>query len=251
MKPVSEEVVQWLFKPYMGLSKNYNPEVPDNREDEHDLIKSSLQKHLPAHFLEHSAAGQDLLKASLGYYISKPNYDFTKRWNEILPPFQLPQPPKTLLIWAWQALFPEETWEKYNACTCIETPSLDHSALSYSGASPAPVEESWHLVHELTGPFAGGADDGNDPHLGMKPEEELVKRAIRQRVKPYFDAQRERDRTEVRAAFKAALEDSASDWERLWYSELPPFECPKNPRDLFVWMWEELFPEEPVPKLKR
>jgi len=38
--------------------------------------------------------------------------------------------------------------------------------------------------------------------------------------------------------------DDSVDWQREFDGSLMPFDSPKNPKLFFVWLWEELFPDE-------
>jgi hypothetical protein len=109
------------------------------------------------------------------------------------------------------------------------------------------IMENWIFLVSLLTPFTSGADDENDPHLNMEPTEESVKRAMNVRLKPYFDSLPQAKREKLKAALDEALRDDSTNWEGVWECNMPPFDCPAQPRYLFVWIWQVLFPDEAVP----
>jgi hypothetical protein len=55
------------------------------------------------------------------------------------------------------------------------------------------------------------------------------------------------DRRRILNALREALLTNSMDFGRLHDANLPPFDHPENPRDLFQWMWDILAAEYGLP----
>jgi hypothetical protein len=111
----------------------------------------------------------------------------------------------------------------------------------------ATKEVNQYMVMALLNPLAGGADDDVEieRYSSITPDdEELYKSVIRQRLKPYFEQLSDRDRAECKTSLRYYLSKPGSPFHRFMEAELLPFPPPRDPRQFFVWMWEEFFGSE-------
>lgn len=96
-------------------------------------------------------------------------------------------------------------------------------------------------------PLIGLADDDETvlqyQHLDSNNEDE-IKQVIRHTLKPYFAQLDAVSRERVKDALRYCLFDQNTEFERVFYSNLMPFDAPPEPRQFFVWLWEELFSPE-------
>ena len=68
---------------------------------------------------------------------------------------------------------------------------------------------------------------------------------IRDVIRPYLDRVDEESIAKVKLAMRYALSRRKDTrFDRVFYSLLLPFAPTANPRDFFVWIWEECFPGE-------
>jgi hypothetical protein len=105
------------------------------------------------------------------------------------------------------------------------------------------------FVHALLSPLAGYADidvDGVDEYRNVDPNNEMaIKKIIRDVFLPFYKNRNTLEFCEqMKNSLKFYLSTNLFDWERKFNSCLLPFDHPDNPRDFFVWIWEEWHPDE-------
>jgi hypothetical protein len=99
----------------------------------------------------------------------------------------------------------------------------------------------------LLGPLAGGADDDDDSerYASLDPNDEAAVRAvIRDRIKPEITLSLDGDGMAVcKESLAYFLAKDGFNFGELYDGLLMPFDHPRDPRCLFLWLWEELFGE--------
>jgi hypothetical protein len=104
-----------------------------------------------------------------------------------------------------------------------------------------------YFLHKLIAPLAGLADEDmslekygslNPNDLGQLGE------VIRRELRPHFLALNAEGKDRAKLALAYYLSREGSDFGRVLDSSLLPFDSPDDPRNFFVLLWAELFPEE-------
>jgi len=101
----------------------------------------------------------------------------------------------------------------------------------------------WY-VHALLSPLVGLADDDESVvrYSTLNPNEASeVKQVIRSILKPYFERYDQKSMDKARDSLSYYLSKDNTDFDRIFYSNLLPFNAPDDPRTFFVWLWDELF----------
>ena len=101
-----------------------------------------------------------------------------------------------------------------------------------------------YYLHVALEPFCGMADDDEEVERYREfdsNDESAFRCLIRSEIKPHLDSIEEPGKSYVRTAFQYYLSKEGPNFERVFESVLPPFDPPKNPRNLFVWIWQECF----------
>jgi len=92
-------------------------------------------------------------------------------------------------------------------------------------------------------PWAGMADDDDIVasyiELGVLSEEKY-RQIIRRDLIPYYGTLPENVKLDLLKRLKSSIEENNCNFERAFYSHLPPFDAPEDPKLFFVWMLEEL-----------
>ncbi|ELK38905.1 hypothetical protein BAG01nite_49530 [Brevibacillus agri] len=101
-----------------------------------------------------------------------------------------------------------------------------------------------HFLDVFLRPLTGLADD--DEAVAHYKEIELqteqqYKAVIRETLVEHFNNLEEVEKRKSKIALSYYLTKPEIDFERVFYSLLPPFDAPPNARDFFLWLWEELF----------
>ena len=105
-----------------------------------------------------------------------------------------------------------------------------------------------YFLHSLLDPLTGLADDDEamEEFSEFNSNDTSASRElIRKMIVPHCESMGAAIRERVQLAYRYYLSVDSSDFERVFESVLPPFDPPENPRDFFVWIWEECFPQEP------
>jgi hypothetical protein len=105
------------------------------------------------------------------------------------------------------------------------------------------VNSEW--LDALLDPLAGGADDDAEVlHFqSFDPNDEAAVRAvIRERLVPYFRRMNAESVERIELTYRYYLQKPNYPWEHILPGLLIPFEAPRNPRDFFVWLLDECFP---------
>jgi hypothetical protein len=76
--------------------------------------------------------------------------------------------------------------------------------------------------------------------------ETQVKEVIRELIVPRFLDLSEYARDKARVAGRYYIATRWPGFERFYESMLPPFDAPRDARELFIWIWEEVFPGEAI-----
>lgn len=103
------------------------------------------------------------------------------------------------------------------------------------------------LLDIFVEPLIGLADDDEEVYKYMliKPQTpEEYKKIIRENLKESFQKNEDKKKKSAEIALRYYLSDSTIDFERVFYSNLIPFEAPIPARNFFLWIWQELFEDE-------
>jgi hypothetical protein len=101
-----------------------------------------------------------------------------------------------------------------------------------------------YFLHTLLEPLTGLADDDMavQAYAKLDPNDELQMRAIiRETIVPHALSISRNAMKRVKLAYKFYLSKPDANFERVFYSTLPPFDAPNDPRQFFVWIWDECF----------
>jgi len=104
-----------------------------------------------------------------------------------------------------------------------------------------------YFLRKLLDPIAGLADDDESViyYQNMNKNNEVqYRKIIKDILKPYFEGINEIVQQKSKLALSYYLSKDKFDFESVFESCLPPFDPPEDPRDFFVWIWEELFGDE-------
>lgn len=104
-----------------------------------------------------------------------------------------------------------------------------------------------YFLHSLLEPLTGLADDDEAvvEYAKVNPNsEQEVREIIRRLIVPHCASMSEKAVERTKLAYRYYLSKPGSNFERVYYSNLPPFNAPDDPRLIFVWIWEECFPGE-------
>ena len=102
-----------------------------------------------------------------------------------------------------------------------------------------------YFLHTLVEPFTGLADDDDAvrAYVDLDPNDEpMVRAIIRKTIVPHAASLSVDAVERVKLSYRYYLSKPDSDFDRVFYSNLPPFNAPDDPRKLFLWIWEECFP---------
>lgn len=103
------------------------------------------------------------------------------------------------------------------------------------------------LICAVLAPLGGDIDEYYEKFRNINPNDENeVKPIIKEYLLPYFN---QYFSPEGRQKIKEALgyflsTDDSVDWQGEYNGHLMPFDSHKNAKLFFVWIWEELFPDE-------
>ena len=109
------------------------------------------------------------------------------------------------------------------------------------------IEVNPYYLHAMLGPFAGLADDDEAviKYGAINPNDEYeIKNLIRTSLKPNFKCFNEQSQQLSKQTLQYYLSKPTYNFERVFDSLLPPFDHPDEARNFFLWVWDELFPEE-------
>ncbi len=98
-----------------------------------------------------------------------------------------------------------------------------------------------YYLERLLEPWIGLADDDDAiiEYKSVDPNNEHeMKSIILADLGPHLAAKSAEDRLRIMSALREALLTNGIDFGRLHEANLPPFKHPKNPRDLFQWIWD-------------
>ena len=104
-----------------------------------------------------------------------------------------------------------------------------------------------YFLHTLLEPLTGLADDDDAVlrYRGLDPNsDQQVRAIIRETIVPHAKSLSAKATDKVRLAYKYYLSKVDSKFDRVFYSNLLPFDAPDDPRRFFLWVWEECFPIE-------
>lgn len=115
-----------------------------------------------------------------------------------------------------------------------------------SAASRLLVNPEWLDVplHPLAG--LGDSDESAQlPYICLDPNnEQQMRDVIREQFVPFVRRIDAESVAKMKRAFKYYLSSTGVAWGSVFDAVYMPFEHPGNPRDFFVWVWEECFPGE-------
>lgn len=93
-------------------------------------------------------------------------------------------------------------------------------------------------------PFCGMADVDEEVERFRdfnSNDEEAVRRLIQEQMKPYVAELHLETRDRISDAYRYYLSRKETNFDRVFGSVLAPFDPPDNPRDMFLWIWQECF----------
>lgn len=96
-------------------------------------------------------------------------------------------------------------------------------------------------------PITGQADVDEivDYYMANPPKtEEDYRKIIREQLVSEFNEEYEITKEKAKLVLSYYLTFGGIDFERAFYSYLPPFELEVDARDFYVWIWEEIYGEE-------
>lgn len=100
-----------------------------------------------------------------------------------------------------------------------------------------------YFIDSILTPFFWLYEAGSHDNLDMNVEGN-ARQVIREYLKPEFESFDPVSRTTAKESLRYALNKSGIPWDDLFHSAQPPFGPPDDPRQFFIWLWEELFPGE-------
>jgi hypothetical protein len=109
-----------------------------------------------------------------------------------------------------------------------------------------------YFLHTLLEPITGLADDDDAviQYRSLDPNDEgSVRQVIRELIVPHARSMPDKLCERVKLAYRYYLSKELSAendvrFDRVFDSILPPFDAPDDPRQFFIWIWEECFPGE-------
>ncbi|MEO3943963.1 hypothetical protein [Gorillibacterium sp. CAU 1737] len=104
-----------------------------------------------------------------------------------------------------------------------------------------------YFISDLLSPITGLADDDEAVEKYRDIDTSVdnhYREIIRLEIKTYYDCLSNENKEKVKGALNYYLSTSEIDFERVFESCLPPFDPPKDARNFFIWVWEELFEGE-------
>ena len=104
-----------------------------------------------------------------------------------------------------------------------------------------------YFLHTLLEPITGLADDDSSvqAYAELNPNDESQMRAlIREVIVPHAFSLSGSMTERVKLAYRFYLSKPDANFERVFYSNLPPFDAPNDPRQFFLWIWDECFSGE-------
>lgn len=103
---------------------------------------------------------------------------------------------------------------------------------------------NWHMLNDLMNPLGGTGDIDEKiyQYRNFDNNNEIgVKKIIMQEIKPYYEKAPDAYKTSLKRSLSYFLTTDRIDFGRLYDSCLIAFNHPTNPKDFFVWIWQELF----------
>ena len=104
-----------------------------------------------------------------------------------------------------------------------------------------------YFLHTLLEPLSGLADDDDavQAYANLDSNDETQMRAIiREMIVPLALSLSTGAKERVKLAYQFYLSKPDAKWDRVFYSTLPPSDAPNDPRQFFVWIWDECFSGE-------
>lgn len=101
-------------------------------------------------------------------------------------------------------------------------------------------------MDELVGPFVGLADGNDEDQIDIDPgDKDGYKKLISTVLKPHFISLPKIIQVECKINLSYFLTTDKNEFFiGVFASNLLPFDPPTKPKDFFIWLWEELFPNE-------
>lgn len=112
---------------------------------------------------------------------------------------------------------------------------------------PGVLVNPWWLSVPLDplGGLADGDEDVQLPFAHIDPNNESEMRGvIRKHFIPYLRRIDTESISRLKQAYRYYLSSENIPWGGVFDSMLLPFDHPDNPREFFLWIWEECFPGE-------
>lgn len=103
-----------------------------------------------------------------------------------------------------------------------------------------------YFLDDILSPLAGGADFDELmylQHLDANNEQE-IKEILKEFLGPYFEGLSDIYKAKFKLSLAFYLKNPKVDFESIIDSYLLPFNTPSQPINLFIWLWDLLFPNE-------
>jgi hypothetical protein len=77
-------------------------------------VKPIIERLISPHFLVLEPKRREAVKTALKYYLSKPDAQFDRVFDSLLPPFSAPDNARNFFVWIWEVLFDGEDYQLDN-----------------------------------------------------------------------------------------------------------------------------------------
>ena len=104
-----------------------------------------------------------------------------------------------------------------------------------------------HMLRELS-----GVDDLHYQKMMSANSNNAIemKGYINELVVPYYSMCDEQSKEKIKNSILYILTDESRDFRDFLEKMDFPFDLPSQPKNIIVWLWEALFPNEPIQKIK-
>ena len=104
------------------------------------------------------------------------------------------------------------------------------------------------FLDEIMESLIGGADDDEAQDYFMNYDfncDNDYRMIIDRFILPNYQSKSERMKSKIKETLRFSLSKKGFPFEIRFDALLPPFDAPSDPRDFYLWIWEELFGSEP------
>ena len=113
MKIVNPIFLYQFLYPLMGLGDDdeamkYYLDIDLCTEEQYKVI---IRENLVDDFNHLNEEIKEKAKLALSYYLSKPEIDFDRVFDSLLPPCDLPENSRDFFVWLWEELYGDESYK--------------------------------------------------------------------------------------------------------------------------------------------